>query len=354
MGKTYDFTRQDYLEAEVLQKANAHQGPGLVSLVLFLAIGVLVYLNTATFRASIAANDSIAYGAGGAAVVLLLLNYSPRLIPTLTFPVRERLGRISPGVIGPREFEMNERYVQFKYAGVCTRVGYEGLARVNHNDKSVLFYLINGAVEAVPMRIFGGTAATLSEIARRAQEANARSRMTEIGPLLGAQANRLVCTVSEEDALAAARVETIRGRRIRMRNPITWIYLAVILVCAAGGVWGLVSGITGTVSFGTFLRIFYVLEIPGSIIALLYWFRPFFMVSYGLRSNLKLGRYPTGYLGERRIEWDDTGIAYRYGVIGLAADWSAVTEVLDDGVHLYFYQGETMLLFLRKEELARK
>ena len=350
MEKQYDFTQQDYLEAKSLEKANAHQGAGLFTLILFLGVGVLAYLNVATFRGSLASNDSLAYSVGGVIAVLLLVNYSPRLIPTLTLPVRVRLGLIAPGVIGTREFGMKDQYLEFRYGGMLTRVAYEGLSRVNHNEKSVLFYLLNGACEAVPLRVLGMK--TLTEIASRAQKANAKSTNTVLPRFKSLEAEQVTCTVTETDALHCNRPEVVRQRRSRAKNPMTWLYLAVILLCFAGGLYGLASGAGAGLSFAGYLKVFYVLEILGSAIAFLYWFRPVWMVNYGLRSTLRLGRYPTGYLGERKIEWDAEGIAYRYGVIGLSADWDTVTEVRDDGSYLYFYQGESLLLFLKKEELA--
>ena len=130
-----------------------------------------------------------------------------------------------------------------------------------------------------------------------------------------------------------------------------WITLLIILTCLAGGVYGLTAKVGDTVAFGTYLNVFYVMEIIGSLIALLYWYQPDFLIRGGIRQNLAAGFYPTGYLGERKVEWDDFGIAFRYGVIGLSVSWDTLTTVCDDGEYIYFYQGRSLLLFLPQKEL---
>ena len=129
------------------------------------------------------------------------------------------------------------------------------------------------------------------------------------------------------------------------------IILLIILTCLAGGIYGLAAKVGMTVTFGTFLNVFYVLEIAVSLFALLYWYQPDFLIRNGIRQNLSAGFYPTGYLGERKVEWDEFGIAFRYGVIGLSVGWDTLTAVYDDSEYIYFYQGRSLLLFLPQREL---
>ncbi len=348
----YTFSREDYLQARALEKANAHQSAGLFRLALFLAVGCLVYLNLSTLRRSFDRNDTAAYTAAAAVVLLLILDYSPRIVPTLTLPLQLRLGWLPEDIFGEREFGMEDRYLSFRYRGVETRVGYEGLARVNHNEDTVLFYLTSGSVEAVPMRALGTSRETLAEIARRAQKANARQKTAPLPAWKGEDASRCTVPITEADVLRCSRYDTRVRRACRARSPIAWVWLAVLALCAAGAVFGPANAVDSGLSFGKALRVFWFLEIPGVILGLLYWYRPAALVEYGLRQSLRLGRSPTGYLGERALEWDGRSLAFRYGVFGVSMAWTAFTSVRDDGEYLYFYQGDTLILFLPKNALG--
>ncbi|MBR6114336.1 MAG: YcxB family protein [Oscillospiraceae bacterium] len=348
----YTYTREDYLEATALEKANAHQSAGLFQLVLFLAVGSLAYLNISTLRSSFDRNDSVAYAAAAIVIALLILDYSPRIVPALTLPLRLRFGLLPEDIFGEREFGMEDRYLSFRYRGVETRVGYEGLARVNHNEDTVLFYLNSGAVEAVPMRALGTSLETLAEIARRAQKANARQKTAPLPAWKGEDASRCTVPITEADVLRCSRYDTRVRRACRMRSGITWLWFFLLALCAWGAAVGLTRGPGEGLSFEKWLRIFYILEIPGVLVGALYWYRPAAMVSYGVRQSIRLGRYPTGYLGERRLEWDGRSLAFRYGVFGVSMAWTAFTSVCDDGEYLYFYQGDTLILFLPKNALG--
>ena len=346
---------EDYLDALALEKANARQNRALLHLILLLVIGCLVYLNLSTLRMSFRREDTIAYGSALAVMAVLLVGYSPKIIPSLLFPIRERLNLLAPNTLGPREFEMNDRFLGFRYGGTEIRVGYRGLARVNHNDHTVLFYLQSGVVEPVPLRALGVNTEERMETLERIQ-ANAikasRKAPVELSPWLKAPVGSFSCGVTEKDILACGGFDAGVRRKARLRSFSVWLSLAIIFLCCLGGGYGLLHLSLLPEALLVYLKVFYMLEIPGCLIALLYWFRPAPMIIWGIRQNLKLGLYPMGYLGTRWVEWNRNSLSFRYGVYGMCVDWDCVSRISDDGHNLYFYQNDTLLLFLPKAGLT--
>lgn len=349
----YENTPEDYLDALVLQKANARQNRTLFHLILLLVIGCLVYLNMSTLRLSFDRNDSVAYWAALVVMGILVVNYSPKIIPSLILRGRYALNRLPPELMEDREFEMTETFLCFRHGKTEVRVCYEGLSRVNHNNTTVLFYLQSGVVEAVPLRVLGDCASErteiLKEIEASAVKANSRKKPSRLPAWFPETGNQLVCSIQAEDVFRCTRFHQRIQRRLRLRkDPIQWLSLALILLCGIGGVYGLTHLARLPEDFCPYLRIFYLLELPGCAAAALLWYRPAALANYGIRQAIRLGRYPYGYLGERNVEWNETSLAFRYGVYGVRVDLEGISRICDDGSYLYFYENDILTLFLPK------
>ncbi len=348
----YHYTKADHLEAIALQKANSRQSSGVLHLILMLGVGCIVYLNMATLRHAFDRNDSVSFAVAIVVTALLLINYSPKIMPALIFAWKSKFHDIPSSLIGPHELEINDKYLAFHSQGTETRVVYTGLARVNHNSKIVLFYLMNGVVEAVPLRALGSTPDDCTEVltlietlSRKANE----KKKSESLPVWKPEADfRFSCSITQEDVLTCNGFLVREERSRRLRMPIHWLYLLIILLCVAGCAVGLAQWGAYTPSLRIFQQIFYILEIPGCLIAILFWYRPLAMVNYAMVQNFKLGQYPIGYFSDRHIEWDRESFAFRYGVFGLCLDWDSITHAYDLGNYLYLYQGDTLVLFLPK------
>ncbi len=346
----YDNRKEDYLDALALEKANARQNRALLHLILLLVIGCLVYLNMSTLRMSFNREDPVSYGAALVVMAILLVSYSPKIVPSLLFPIKQRLDLLPEYILGPREFEVNSQFLCFRYGGTEVRAGYKGLARINYNEHTVLFYLRNGAVEPVPLRALGTDTsermAVLNQIQAKVLRDKARQKSDGLPDWMKAPAGTFSCGITEKDVLFCNRFDTRISRKYRLRRFSGWLYFAMILLCCFGGGYGLTHLAMLPAVIRTYLHALYVLEIPAGLIALLYWYRPAVMTDWGIRKSLQLGRYPIGYLESRLVEWDENSLAFRYGVFGLRMDWDCITRISDDGHNLYFYQNDTLLLFL--------
>lgn len=352
----YENQLHDYLDAMRLQKANARSNRVVQHLIVLLAAGCLVYMNLATLRMSFDRNDTVAYGVALVVMVLMLAVYSPKIIPSLVYPILERLDLLPLDSVGHRELEVQDRYLCFRHWGTEVRVAYEGLMRVNHNDKTILFYLENGTVESVPLRVVGATkeecTAFLEMIQQKARKANARKNKTELPQWLENPQLTMTCQVDRESIVVSTLREIKTRRRNWYKRFFSVVFVGVLLLSIVGGIYGLIYREQLSAALQTYLTVFYILELPGCLIAAVLSYRPNFLVKWTLDQSLRAGNYPTGYLGSRKVEWDAECLAFRYGYFGLKIQWDWVGAVRDDGINLYFYQGDTMFLFLPRKELS--
>ena len=104
----FSFTTDDYIESNALQKANARENKGVYHLVLLLGLGCIAYLNTAVLRSALTWNDPVSYGVGIVIAILFLIQYSPRIIPSILIPIRLKYGLLPKGLLGPRSFETTD------------------------------------------------------------------------------------------------------------------------------------------------------------------------------------------------------------------------------------------------------
>lgn len=360
----FEYTRQDYLDALALEKANERQNGWVVHLFLMAGAGCVVYLNLSALRRTLEQNDPAALGAAFAVFMFLLLSYSPRIIPALTFSVRLKLGKIPREIIGAHEIEIADTYLGFSCGGTVHRVGYAGLTRVNHNDRTVLFYMQDGSVEAVPLRAFGSTAESRGRILARIETLARRSVDKPSAPAVSPGAssaircsplpawplnasNKITFSINVREFLHCNTFHIKRQRARALTSPVKCLYLALLLLSMAGCIAGLCQWAGGGIPVG-FLRVFYIIEVPGCMIGLLAWYRPARLVNFAMEQNFKLGRYPAGYWQERQVEWNQEALAYRYGLTASSVKWNLFSALLDDGVYLYLYQGDNLVLFIPK------
>lgn len=345
-------SQEDYLEAAMLQQANRYQKGGVYQLAFRACIACLVYLNLATLRQSFQRNDLFAYVPALAVFAALLVSFSPKLKGKLLSLLNQVLAR--PETSEERAFGLHEGYLAFHHEGSELRVGYDALARVSHNQRTVLFYLSNGVVESVPLRaICQGDwdyTQVLETIERRANKANKQDRPTTL-PAWFEDTLPFVCRITPEAVLQSGRPSLRAQRRARWKEPMHWLSLLILLLCAVGGCYGLAHGSTIPPQLAPFLSVLYVLELPAAAIGLLVWYRPAAMVNLGLRQAIKANAYPRGYLGERIVEWNEDAVAFRYGAFGMRLQWANITRVCDDGQYLYFFEKDILSLFLPKAAL---
>ena len=352
----FTYTTEDYLEALALEKANRRQSMGIVHLFFMAAAGCAVYLNLSTLRGTLRTDDAVSYGAAFLTVFLLAAAYSPRLMPSLAFRWRLRTGQIPEGVIGRHTLAVEEDYLEFSCGDMRHRTAYSGLIRVNHNDRIALFYLANGAVEAVPLVAFGSSGAgrarelkRIEELARRASAGGARA-----DGFVRPGAVRVDYRVSREDFLRCNVFHERRMRARALRDPAKCFWLVFLILAAVGSVRGLVAWCSGeTVPMG-FVHGFYVLEALGCALGASLWYRPAALVNCAVRQSLKAGRYPPGYWGERAVWWDRGGIAFRYGAFSSSLPWKALSDICEDSEFLYFYQQEQLIMFIPTRALGNR
>lgn len=354
----YECTREDYLNATMLQKANARQNNGIFHLMLLVGIGCLVYLNMSTLRAAFSKNDVVSYGAAIFVTALLLINYSPKLLSAVKFELGVRLGLVEDDSFQEQIFSYNEEFLSFQSGSVESRIGFEDLLRVNYDKKTVLFYFRNGVVQAVPMHALEDNqeerTKILEEISAFAVKASKRKRQDRIPAWEISGGKQFLCRITEQDVLACGGFQAKFFRHWRLKNPMQWLYLAVILFSAAGAMVGLAdpSRIPGELAL--YLPVFYYAELIGAVIAIFYWYRPAFLTRLGIRQLLAAQGYPREYIGLRTVTWNDAQVAFQYGVNAVCLDMHPQTRCYTDEQNVYVCYRDMLVLFLPRKECPDK
>lgn len=348
----FTFTQEDYIESNALQKANARENRGVYHLVLLLGLGCIAYLNTAVFRSALTYNDTFSYGVGIVVAVLFLLQYSPRIIPSLIIPLQLKYGRLPKGLLGPRSFEIADDRLIFTSSVARVSFGYDALTRVNHSDKIVLFYFENGTVHPVPLRALGQFSYERTEVLEGIQKkaAEINEAGTKPSRTLLSKGNSFSCQIRPDDVLRANQYELFLQRRKKVKDPFSLFTLAFILYCIAGGIYGLVNLDLLPESLRGYLTVFLILELLGAAIAMLIWFKPAFLAQYTLKQMLKAGQYFPGYIGDRIVSWDEKELEIAYASNEMYFPYSSFT-VVDDGQELLFLQDENLVFFLPKKDV---
>ena len=355
MEYVFEYTKQDYLDAQALKRANERQPLWMLHLLLLLGAGCVVYLNLSTLRGTLTRDDTAAWWAAAVACLALLLNYSPRLSAVISLALGKGKTGDAGEITGPRRVAVRENYLEFDSGGVCRRSGYQSLVRVNYNERTILFYLQNGAVEAVPTRIFKGNAAgknrflaRISELANKADSGQG----AELGDGFGQYEHQVLYRIGLADFRHCNCFHIKRTRAREWSRPGKCIWLLLLLVAAAGSLKGLYLWSAGFRFPMGFLKLFYLAELAVWPVGLLMWYRPCRLVNFAMEQSFRAGRYPAGFWDERVFSWDGEHMAYRYGSTAAALEWAALTVVWEDEEYLYFYQGNVLVLFVPKAVLG--
>lgn len=350
----YECRREDYLNASMLQKANARQNNGIFHLMLLVGVGCVVYLNVATLRASLSGNDALAYGCAIFVTALLLIHYSPKLLASLKFELGVRLDLIEDDSFQEQIFSYNEEYLSFYTRGVESRVGFEDLLRVNYDKHTVLFYFRNGVVQAVPMHALADNkearAEILEQISAFAVKASKRKRQDRLDAWEFADGRQFLCRIAEQDVLACSKFQAGFFRCWRLKNPMQWLYLVVILLSAVGAAIGLYDRSQLPVELMPYLSVFYYAELFGVVIALVYWYRPAFLTKFGIRQLLAARGYPREYVGLHSISWNQTQVAFQYGVNAVCLHIDGQTHCYEDQKNIYLCHRDMLVIFLPKKQ----
>lgn len=356
MKVSYQYQKEDYLSALMLQAANTRKDAWLLQLAGKIAVGCAVYLSTATLRGTLSVNDNTAYAVALIVVLGLLLMDSPRILPSLLFNFNFVSGRIPAGVIGPHEMEAGEDMLIFRCAGMEHRMRYSNLVRINTNKEAVLFYQQNGAVEFVPTRAFGFTYER-SEALEQLESIINTGRESEhataiIPPYEAAGQKNAKYTISAKEYLAVNAAH-VRYKRIgSLKNPKTLLWTLILLWIGLGSIKGLIDGFRGFVPPMGIVTVYYVLGILALVLGVLLLFQPVKLANWGLRQKLRMEQYPYGFFGPRKLHWTDQWVAFEYGLIGTKLAWSYFTNVESDDTFIYFYQNNNLTLFVPKSGLG--
>lgn len=351
----FSFTTDDYIESNALQKANARENKGVYHLVLLLGLGCIAYLNTAVLRSALTWNDPVSYGVGIVIAILFLIQYSPRIIPSILIPIRLKYGLLPKGLLGPRSFETTDDRLIFSSSVARLSFGYDALTRMNHSDKIVLFYFENGTVHPVPLRALGFLSYEKTEVLEGIQAKAAEISKSGKKPahtLLSGK-NHFQCSVSPEDVLRVDRYEQLSQRRKKLKNPFSLFTLVFILYCLFSGIYGLIRRDLLPASMSGFMTAFLIMEILGALVAILLWIKPAFLSQYTLKQMLRTGQYAPGYIGERTVSWDEKELQICYGTIEMFFPFSSFS-VVDDGQELLFLQNESLVFFLPKKNVPNR
>ena len=356
MKVSYQYRKEDYLSALMLQAANARKDAWLLQLAGKIAVGCAVYLSTATLRGTLSVNDNTAYAVALIVVLGLLLMDSPRILPSLLFNFNFASGRIPAGVIGPHEMEAGEDILAFRCAGMEHRMRYSNLVRINTNKEAVLFYQQNGAVEFVPTRAFGFTyerseaLEQLEGIINTGRESDHATAV--IPPYEAAGQKNAKYTISAKEYLAVNAAH-VRYKRIgSLKNPKILLWTLILLWIGLGSVKGLIDRFRGFVPPMSIVTVYYVLGILALLLGMLLLFQPVKLANWGLRQKLNMEQYPYGFFGPRKLHWTDQWVAFEYGLIGTKLAWSYFTNVESDDTFIYFYQNDNLTLFVPKSGLG--
>ncbi|MEL7602657.1 MAG: YcxB family protein [Bacillota bacterium] len=356
MKVSYQYRKEDYLSALMLQAANSRKDAWLLQLAGKIAVGCAVYLSTATLRGTLSVNDNIAYAAALIVIMGLLLLGSPRILPSLLFNYHMASGRIPAGVIGSHEMEAGEDMLTFRCAGMEHRMRYSNLVRINANKEAVLFYQQNGAVEFVPTRAFGFTyergeaLEQLEGIINAGRESEQATTVIPSHESAGQKNAKYTISAQEYLAVNAAHV---RYKRIAgLKDPKTLFWALILLWIGLGSVKGLVDRFRGVVPPMGIVTVYYVLGILALVLGALLLFQPVKLANWGLRQKLRMEQYPYGFFGPRKLHWTDQWVAFEYGLIGTKLAWSYFTNVESDDAFIYFYQNDNLALFVPKSGLG--
>lgn len=351
MKYTYTITNEDYIDSHALQKANARENKGMFHLIFFLALACATYLNAAVMRNRLDTDDVFSYALAGAVLIIFLLHYSPRIVPSLLIALRRFTDPLPAGTLGPHTVEVREDCLVFASQVSKMYAAYSALQRLNHNDKIVLFYFSNGTVQAVPLRAFGmfneERTAALSAIQEHAKKASGAQAVL---PLQGDfEGTAFETEVTEADVLIADRYAAFSERRKKARSPYSLFTLAFALFCAAGGLYGLIHADIIPEKGRVLVILFYVVEIIAALFYMLTWYKPSGLRRALLTRMLAAQQYFPGYVGPRAVCFNEKGLSIAFGAYCFAFPYRAFTSVINEGKEILFFRKEEMALFIPAE-----